>query len=103
MKRVRVLDAYDLKAIEAYLWESLPLDEPSVLIARSPCVLLRRGEQSAPFRVDPEKCVACGACLKTGCPALLPLPDGKVGIESSICTGCSVCARVCPVGAIGPG
>ena len=101
VRRVRVMNPHDLQGMEDFLKESLPLVEPSVMIARAPCVLLTRGEEPRPYRVDLDTCVACEQCLQTGCPALVKLPDGKVRIEGFLCTGCGVCAQVCPVEAIG--
>jgi len=100
VKRVKVVDPFDLDKIENYLRESLNLSEPTVMIARAPCIFLTRGEERQPYRVIPDACVACERCLKTGCPALIRLPDGKVEIEEGLCTGCGVCEQVCMVGAI---
>lgn len=100
VRRVRVVDPFDLDGIESFLQESLGLSEPSVMIARAPCVFLTRGEERHPYRVIPDVCVACERCLKTGCPALIRLPDGKVEIDEGLCTGCGVCAQVCMVEAI---
>lgn len=100
VKRVRVIPAYDLPALEAFLRDSLDRAEPSVLIARAPCVLLKGLKKTPPYRVEAGKCVACGLCLKSGCPALSADGGGKVSIEESVCTGCAVCAGICPVSAI---
>jgi len=100
VRRVRVMNPFDLEGIETFLKESLVLPEPTVIIARAPCVFLTRGEELHPYRIISESCVACGRCLKTGCPALIKLPDGKVRIEEGLCTGCGVCEQVCMVGAI---
>ncbi|HDL65122.1 MAG TPA: hypothetical protein ENH12_07025 [Proteobacteria bacterium] len=86
--------------MESYLNQSLGLSEPTVIIARAPCIFLTRGEERHPYRVIADVCVACERCLKTGCPALIRLPDGKVEIEEELCTGCGVCEQVCLVEAI---
>lgn len=99
-KRVKVISAYDLPALEAFLKESLDRPEPSVLIARAACVLLKGQKKKIPCRVAPTKCVACGLCLKSGCPALSAGEDGKVGIDLAVCAGCGVCAGICPAKAI---
>jgi len=100
VRRVKVINAYQLQEMEDFLRQSLPLDEPSVMIARAPCVLLERDKGENVFRVDEKKCTGCGLCLRTGCPAIVPRKDGKVKIEEESCTGCSVCAQVCPAEAI---
>lgn len=100
VKRLKVISAYDLVSLEDYLKDSLDRPEPSVLIARAPCVLLKGEKKKAPYRVDPEICVACGICLKSGCPALAAGEDGKVSIDPSSCTGCGICATICVRGAI---
>ena len=51
--------------------------------------------------IDAEKCTNCRRCIKQlGCPGLV-LKDGRVHIEHSLCTGCGLCAQVCPFQAIG--
>jgi TPP-dependent indolepyruvate ferredoxin oxidoreductase alpha subunit len=78
--------------------------EPGVkaIIFRSPCVFLYR--PSAQSHVDPARCVGCQRCVKQlGCPALVPQADGRVAIDGSQCTGCTLCEQVCPTGAISGG
>lgn len=78
--------------------------EPGVkaIIFKSPCVFLYKpGAQS---HVDPARCVGCQRCVKQlGCPALVPQADGKVKIDDSQCTGCTLCEQVCPFDAISGG
>ncbi len=78
--------------------------EPGVkaIIFKSPCVFLYR--PSAQSHVDPARCVGCQRCVKQlGCPALVPQADGKVAIDGSQCTGCTLCEQVCPFDAISGG
>ncbi len=78
--------------------------EPGVkaIIFKSPCVFLYR--PSAQSHVDPARCVGCQRCVKQlGCPALVPQADGKVKIDDSQCTGCTLCEQVCPFDAISGG
>lgn len=106
--QVRVVDPYDLSALESALQEYLALDEPSVVIARRECALLPSArERHRPLRVQLDKCIACGACRRVGCPAIVKSEQvyAKTGkpkseIDPLLCTGCEICAQVCPVNAI---
>ena len=100
VQRVRVIDPYDLKAMEEFLKESLALPDPSVMITRAPCVLLEWVTRQEVFEIDQSLCRACGLCLKTGCPALSAGPGEKPIIAQFLCSGCSVCAQICPEEAI---
>lgn len=80
-------------------------EEPGVkaIIFRSPCIALTK--PSGRSAVNPEKCIACGKCIRElGCPALVLGEDGKKAkIDTSLCTGCTLCEQICPVGAISGG
>jgi indolepyruvate ferredoxin oxidoreductase, alpha subunit len=98
---VKVVSAFDLEALTAALRDSVERDEPSVVIVRGSCALKVRAAGEA-YRVDPEKCDGCGACLRTGCAAIVRR-DRKAEIQQGICVGtaCGVCSQVCPRHAIG--
>ncbi len=98
--RVRVVDPYDLKETETAIKEELAVNEPSVIISRRPCALLKYVKHNAPLCVDSEKCKSCKACLKVGCPAI-SMKDGKAVIDATQCTGCGLCEQLCPFSAIG--
>lgn len=102
VRRVRVVDPYDLSAVEAAIKEELAADEPSVIISRRPCVLLKSVRPKPALRVDPDVCRSCRRCMGLGCPAL-HLAGGKVGIDPTLCVGCGVCEELCPFDAIGKG
>lgn len=102
VRRVRVVDPYDLSAVEAAIREELAADEPSVIISRRPCVLLKSVKPKPALRVDPDVCRSCRRCMGLGCPAL-HLAGGKVGIDPTLCVGCGVCEELCPFDAIGKG
>ena len=92
--RVRVVDPYDLKAVTAALKEELQAEEPSVIISRRPCALLKYVKHSAPLKADPEKCIGCKACMGIGCPAI-SMRGGKAVIVATQCVGCGVCTSHC--------
>ncbi len=99
INRVRVVDPYNLAECETAVKEELAAAEPSVIISRRPCVLLKSVKTGAPLAVDPEKCRACRRCMKLGCPSL-SFREGKAVIDATLCTGCHVCDQLCPFGAI---
>ena len=98
--RVTVVDPYDLKEVTRVLKEELAAEEPSVIISRRPCALLKYVKHAPALAVDKEKCIGCKACLGIGCPAI-SLRDGKTEIDPNQCVGCGVCTSLCPKGAIG--
>ena len=100
IQRVTVVDPYDLKEVTRVLKEELAAEEPSVIISRRPCALLKYVKHNPPLSVAPDKCIGCKACLGIGCPAI-SYRDGKAVIDSTQCVGCGVCKGLCPKGAIG--
>ena len=92
--RVRVVDPYDLKATEEVVTEELAAPEPSVIITRRPCVLLRSVEKHPPYQVEPDKCKGCKMCMRIGCPAF-SWKDKKAVIDPTQCVGCGVCEQLC--------
>ncbi len=96
--RVQVVDPYDLKACDAVLKEELAADEPSVIISRRPCVLLKTVKAKPALAVDPEKCRSCRRCMTLGCPAI-SFKGGKAVVDSTLCVGCGVCKQLCAFGA----
>ncbi len=100
IRRVRVVDPYDLAACDAAVKEELAADEPSVIISRRPCALLKYVKHPGPIHADPDKCAGCKSCMKIGCPAI-SIRDGKAVIDSTLCTGCGVCTQLCKLNALG--
>jgi len=99
VKRVTVVDPYDLARTEAVIKEELAADEPSVIIARRPCALLKHVKHSAPLKIDADKCKKCRACMKIGCPAI-SFVKGYAEIDISLCNGCGLCKDLCKFGCI---
>ncbi len=98
-ERVRVVDPYDLKACDAAVKEELSVDEPSVIISRRPCALLKYVKAKPPLHVDTDKCKSCKACMKIGCPALA-IKNGKACVDPTLCVGCGVCEQLCAFDAL---
>ncbi len=99
IKNVRVVDPYDIKETRKVIHEELEKQEPSLIISRRPCALLKYVKREKPFFVDTDKCKSCKMCVKTGCPAI-SFKNNKSKIDGSQCTGCGVCSKVCPFDAI---
>ncbi len=99
INRVRVVDPYDLKACDTVVKEELAAEEPSVIISRRPCVLLKSVKLEAPLAVDNDKCRSCKRCMTLGCPAI-SMKDGKAKVDATLCVGCGVCKQLCAFDAI---
>ena len=99
IRRVRVIDPYDLAQCDQVIKEELAAQEPSVIISRRPCALLKYVKHKKPLSVDENKCVGCKMCMKIGCPAI-SIVDGKAKIDNTLCVGCGVCEQLCKVGAL---
>ena len=97
--RVRVVDPYDLKAVEVAVTEELAAREPSIIISLRPCVMIKGTVHKPPISVDESKCVGCKQCMSIGCPAIA-VKDKKAHIDPTLCIGCNVCSQMCKFGAI---
>ncbi len=95
INRVRVVDPYNLKECDTAIKEELAAPEPSVIISRRPCALLKYVKHKPPLFVDAEKCIGCKSCMKIGCPAI-SMKDGKAVVDATQCVGCGVCSQLCP-------
>ena len=98
IKRVRVIDPYNLSECDSVIKEELAANEPSVIISRRPCALLKYVKHNKPLAVDRDKCVGCKACMKIGCPAI-SIIDGKAQVDATQCVGCKVCEQLCKLSA----
>ncbi|MCA9703381.1 MAG: 4Fe-4S binding protein, partial [Methanolinea sp.] len=64
---------------------------------------LDRTRRVQPSLVSPSACTSCGRCVvacRDGGYHALSLHRGRLVIDASRCDGCSLCAHVCPEGAI---
>lgn len=93
------INAFDLGAMETAVKAAVVKDEITVIIAKSPCVLLDKRKRT-PYITITEKCKKCGMCLKPGCPAMSKNIDGSVRIDDTMCTGCGLCSDLCKFAAI---
>ncbi|MBQ9537971.1 MAG: indolepyruvate ferredoxin oxidoreductase subunit alpha [Treponema sp.] len=99
IQRVRVVDPYNLAETDKAVKEELAAKEPSVIISRRPCALLKYVKHKEPLKVDADKCRGCKSCMKIGCPAL-SFKDKKAVIDPTQCVGCGVCSQLCGFGAL---
>ncbi len=100
--RVTVVDPYDLAACDKVIKEELAAKEPSVIISRRPCALLKYVEHKPPIRAVQDKCVGCKSCMRLGCPAI-SMKNKKAVIDNTLCVGCGVCQQLCKFDALQPG
>jgi len=99
VKRIRVVDPCDLAETEKAVREEIAAGEPSVIVSRRPCALLKGVKRGRPFRVKVELCRSCKKCFQIGCPAIR-MESGKSSIDHALCAGCGLCVQMCPFGAI---
>lgn len=101
INRIQVVDAYDIDKLEEIVKEEINVEEPSLIITKRPCVLIKRCNMiKEPIAIDNDKCVKCKACLKIGCPAIT-FKDNVMSINQILCVGCELCTKVCKFDAIG--
>lgn len=99
INRVKVCDPYNLKETMAVIKEELEAEEPSVIISRRPCALLKYVNHKPSLKIDTEKCIGCKMCLNIGCPAI-SINNKKAVIDRTQCVGCGVCTELCKKQAI---
>ena len=100
VKNVIEVNAFDVAELERVIKESVNGDTLTVIITKSPCVLLKGQKFPNVCKVDADKCRKCGMCMKIGCPAMTRGEDGKVKIDPTMCNGCGLCKNYCKFGAI---
>lgn len=101
IRRVTVVDPYNIKETQKAIKTEIAADEPSVIISRRPCALLKYVKHSEALVCDHDKCVGCRACMKMGCPALsFNEETRKVTVDHTLCVGCGLCKQVCMMDAL---
>ena len=98
VKRISIVDSYDLSKLESIIKEELKAPEMSVIIAKRPCKLLSKAPTTT-FSIN-DKCAKCGMCMKIGCPAIRKAENGVISIDKAICVGCGLCQKMCKFNAI---
>lgn len=112
-ERIHTVNPYELPVLFKTIRQEVKVPEVSVIITDQPCVLIKDYHKLKPFKVIDEKCTGCGNCIDVGCPAIHVTrrgkevkPNGKevdlafVRIETSVCTGCTLCVQPCAPEAI---
>ena len=99
VKHVQEVNAFDIAKLEKVVKEEVARDEVSVIITKSPCVLLDKSKKPV-YIAHPDKCKKCGMCMKPGCPAMTKNADGTIRIDDTMCTGCGLCETLCKFDAI---
>lgn len=94
------VNAFDTVELERIVKEETARDGVSVIITKSPCVLLKGNVFPNKCVPIPEKCKKCGMCLRPGCPALTKNEDGTIAIDETMCNGCGLCKQLCKFDAI---
>ncbi|WP_407355633.1 indolepyruvate ferredoxin oxidoreductase subunit alpha [Methanolobus sp. WCC5] len=99
---VETVDPYDLERTEEVFKRAKSYKGTSVVITEQLCVIdaKRSGIRRRPFIIDPEACTGCRICVNLGCPAIEFDTKSKKASINAMCTGCSVCARLCKFDAI---
>ncbi len=103
IKHVYEINSYELEGVEELIKRETNRDEPSVIIARNPCVLLPeiRKKPKDKYKIDPDKCTGCQLCIKLGCPAIsFDKSTKKASISEQYCVGCTLCVQACKFDAI---
>ncbi|WAC05463.1 MAG: indolepyruvate ferredoxin oxidoreductase subunit alpha [Methanoregula sp.] len=97
---VETVDPYDITGMMNVLKEAQSRKGVKVVIAKQQCVIMakRGGVKRGRYMVDAEICTGCGTCVRYGCPAI-EMAGEKARI-TDLCSGCAVCAQLCPTGAI---
>jgi len=107
VEHIEIVDPNNIKETTAAFKKALEFKGPSVVVSKSPCILLevqrkrRSGEPISSYHIDQEKCKRCKTCIsRFGCTAFYFGDDSSVNIDEDQCNGCGNCVQICPFGAI---
>lgn len=100
VKHVYEINVFDVEGLEKLIKQEVARDEVSVIITKTPCVLLNKTPITHTCQVEEDACKKCGMCLKPGCPAVTKLENGTTHIDQTMCNGCGLCKSQCKFGAI---
>ncbi|MCD8105751.1 MAG: indolepyruvate ferredoxin oxidoreductase subunit alpha [Lachnospiraceae bacterium] len=100
IEHVYEVNSFDISELERVIKREVGREAVSVIIAKSPCALLKGVVFDSKCQTIPDKCRKCGLCLKPGCPAITKAADGRVQIDDTLCNGCGLCMQLCKSGAI---
>ena len=94
---VETVDPLDHKKAVDTVKRAVEAKGVKAIIFKSPCIAITKSTKCGAIS---EKCVQCGKCVREiGCPAIIKV-DGKVSIDKNLCTGCGLCAQICPTESI---
>jgi len=105
---VRVRDPFEISQAVQELYDMLQENGPRVMVFRRRCFRIEAKEKlQEKYYVDQSKCIGddCGCarfCSRVfNCPGIIWDQEAqKAKIDEMVCTGCGVCATLCPRGAI---
>ncbi len=107
VEHIEIVDPNKIKETTVAFKRALKFKGPSVVISKSPCILLevqrkrKAKDEITLYQINQETCKRCKTCIgRFGCPAFYFAEDGSVHIDPSQCNGCGNCVQVCPFGAI---
>ncbi len=108
VQHIGFANPHSLEGSVAAARAAIDFEGPSAIIFRAPCIQLKKPD--APVVINAEACTGCKKCITAiGCPGIgfdaarrgpKSGERGQAFVDESLCDGCSLCAQVCPFGAI---